>query len=79
VLGVRNCSFSLDAGFNNYRQAGQFRDLNAEKRKIMLQVNRGGRRVRVCIYDLVVGDIVHLGIGDQVGFLSLFYLQERLA
>lgn len=32
----------------------------------MLQVSRGGRRVRVCIYDLVVGDIVHLAIGDQV-------------
>lgn len=67
----------MDAGFNNYRQAGQFRDLNAEKRKIMLQVNRGGRRVRVCIYDLVVGDIVHLGIGDQVSFLSFVSLQKK--
>lgn len=30
------------------------------------QVTRAGRRQKVLIFDLVVGDIVHLSIGDQV-------------
>jgi Ca2+-transporting ATPase len=31
------------------------------------QVIRGGRRIQVSIFDLVVGDVVALKIGDQVG------------
>ena len=31
-----------------------------------VQVIRGGRRVEVSIYDLVVGDVIPLNIGDQV-------------
>lgn len=31
-----------------------------------MQVVRGGRRVEVSIFDLVVGDVVPLKIGDQV-------------
>ncbi|KAL0319527.1 UNVERIFIED_CONTAM: Calcium-transporting ATPase 9, plasma membrane-type [Sesamum angustifolium] len=33
---------------------------------ILLQVIRGGRRDKVSIYDIVVGDVVPLKIGDQV-------------
>lgn len=40
--------------------------MNEEKRNIHLEVIRGGRRVEVSIYDLVVGDVVPLNIGDQV-------------
>ena len=32
-----------------------------------IQVVRGGRRIEISIYDLVVGDVVPLKIGDQVG------------
>ena len=32
----------------------------------VIQVVRGGRRIMVSIYDLVVGDVVPLKIGDQV-------------
>ena len=32
----------------------------------IIQVVRGGRRITVSIYDLVVGDVVPLKIGDQV-------------
>ena len=32
----------------------------------VIQVVRGGRRIMVSIYDLVVGDDVPLKIGDQV-------------
>lgn len=32
-----------------------------------MQVIRGGRTIKVSIYDIVVGDVVPLKIGDQVG------------
>ncbi|KAK0571958.1 hypothetical protein LWI29_023972 [Acer saccharum] len=51
---------------SDYRQSLQFQTLNDEKRNIHLEVIRGGRRVEVSIYDLVVGDVVPLNIGDQV-------------
>ncbi|GMI78134.1 autoinhibited Ca(2+)-ATPase 9 [Hibiscus trionum] len=51
---------------SDYRQSLQFQDLNEEKRNIQLEVIRGGRTVKVSIYDLVVGDVVPLKIGDQV-------------
>ncbi|TYI60224.1 hypothetical protein E1A91_D10G089300v1 [Gossypium mustelinum] len=51
---------------SDYRQSLQFQNLNEEKRNIQLEVVRGGRTVKVSIYDLVVGDLVPLKIGDQV-------------
>ncbi|KAF8033666.1 hypothetical protein BT93_C0061 [Corymbia citriodora subsp. variegata] len=51
---------------SDYRQSLQFQNLNEEKRNIHLEVVRGGRRVEVSIYDVVVGDVVPLNIGDQV-------------
>lgn len=51
---------------SDYRQSLQFKNLNAEKRNIHLEVIRGGRRVEASIFDLVVGDVVPLKIGDQV-------------
>ncbi|KAK3000569.1 hypothetical protein RJ639_021979 [Escallonia herrerae] len=50
---------------SDYRQSLQFQKLNEEKRNIHLEVIRGGRRDKVSIYDLVVGDVVPLKIGDQ--------------
>ena len=43
-----------------------------------LQVTRGGRRVKISNYDIVVGDIVPLGNGGQVSittFNSNHYLE----
>ncbi|KAK1584228.1 hypothetical protein Q3G72_030968 [Acer saccharum] len=51
---------------SDYRQSLLFQNLKYETRKIHLKVIRGGRRVDVSIYDLVVGDVVPLNIGDQV-------------
>ncbi|RID77881.1 hypothetical protein BRARA_A00753 [Brassica rapa] len=51
---------------SDYRQSLQFQNLNEEKRNIHLEVTRGGRRVEISIYDIVVGDIIPLNIGDQV-------------
>ncbi|XP_078170730.1 calcium-transporting ATPase 5, plasma membrane-type-like [Carex rostrata] len=51
---------------SDYKQSLQFQNLNEEKQNIHLEVIRGGRRMAVSIYDLVVGDVVPLKIGDQV-------------
>ncbi|KAK7392918.1 hypothetical protein VNO78_21368 [Psophocarpus tetragonolobus] len=51
---------------SDYQQSLQFRDLDKEKKKIFVQVTRNRKRQKVSIYDLVVGDIVHLSTGDQV-------------
>ncbi|CAD6344121.1 unnamed protein product [Miscanthus lutarioriparius] len=50
---------------SDYKQSLQFQNLNEEKQNIRLEVVRGGRRIMVSIYDLVVGDVVPLKIGDQ--------------
>lgn len=51
---------------SDYKQSLQFQNLNDEKRNIHLEVVRAGRRVQVSIYDIVVGDVIPLKIGDQV-------------
>ncbi|VAH51313.1 unnamed protein product [Triticum turgidum subsp. durum] len=51
---------------SDYKQSLQFQNLNEEKQNIQLEVVRGGRRIKVSIFDLVVGDVVPLKIGDQV-------------
>ncbi|XP_062226645.1 calcium-transporting ATPase 5, plasma membrane-type-like isoform X2 [Phragmites australis] len=51
---------------SDYKQSLQFQNLNEEKQNIHLEVVRGGRRIMISIYDLVVGDVVPLNIGDQV-------------
>ncbi|KAG8651739.1 hypothetical protein MANES_06G017700v8 [Manihot esculenta] len=51
---------------SDYKQSLQFQNLNEEKRNIHMEVIRGGKRVNVSIYDIVVGDVVPLNIGDQV-------------
>ncbi|KAJ6740453.1 CALCIUM-TRANSPORTING ATPASE 2 PLASMA MEMBRANE-TYPE [Salix purpurea] len=57
---------------SDYRQSLQFRDLDTEKKKIIIQVTRNGFRQKLSIYDLLPGDIVHLSIGDQVPADGLF-------
>ncbi|KAK4748305.1 hypothetical protein SAY87_014891 [Trapa incisa] len=51
---------------SDYRQSLQFQNLNEEKRNIQLEVMRGGRMVNISIFDIVVGDVIPLRIGDQV-------------
>ncbi|XP_074566991.1 calcium-transporting ATPase 5, plasma membrane-type-like [Curcuma longa] len=56
----------LVTAISDHKQSLQFQHLNEEKRNIHLEVIRGGRRMEVSIYDIVVGDVVPLKIGDQV-------------
>ncbi|KAK7255053.1 hypothetical protein RIF29_28455 [Crotalaria pallida] len=51
---------------SDYRQSLQFKNLNAEKQNIQLEVHRGGRTIKISIFDIVVGDVIPLKIGDQV-------------
>ena len=51
---------------SNFRQSRQFQKLSSETSDIKVQVVRQGRRQPVSIFQLVVGDIVCLNIGDQV-------------
>ncbi|PRQ44816.1 putative P-type ATPase, subfamily IIB, calcium-transporting P-type ATPase autoinhibitory [Rosa chinensis] len=62
----------LVTAISDYRQSMQFKDLDREKKKIFIQVTRDGKRQKVSIYDLLVGDIVHLALGDQVPADGLF-------
>ncbi|KAK1645821.1 hypothetical protein QYE76_063626 [Lolium multiflorum] len=57
---------------SNYQQSLQFRDLDKEKRKILVQVTRNGFRQKILIDDLLAGDVVHLSVGDQVPADGLF-------
>ncbi|XP_024630608.1 putative calcium-transporting ATPase 11, plasma membrane-type isoform X4 [Medicago truncatula] len=51
---------------SDYKQSLQFKDLDKEKKNVSIHVTRDSRRQKVSIHDLVVGDIVHLAIGDIV-------------
>ncbi|KAL9224728.1 hypothetical protein vseg_000737 [Gypsophila vaccaria] len=51
---------------SDYKQSLQFQNLNEEKRNIHVEVIRGGRRTEISIFDIVVGDVMPLKIGDQV-------------
>lgn len=43
-----------------------------------MQVLRDGRTVKISIFDIVVGDVIPLKIGDQVRNLIVkFVLQEK--
>ncbi|CAI9297641.1 unnamed protein product [Lactuca saligna] len=57
---------------SDYKQSLQFKDLDKEKKKISCHVTRDTCRQKVSIYDLVVGDVVHLSIGDQVPADGIF-------
>ncbi|KAL3728107.1 hypothetical protein ACJRO7_032801 [Eucalyptus globulus] len=57
---------------SNYKQGRQFRKLSKESSNIRVEVVRDGRRQPISIFDIVVGDVVYLKIGDQVPADGLF-------
>ncbi|KAF2322596.1 hypothetical protein GH714_019695 [Hevea brasiliensis] len=67
-LGIILCIFLvvIVTAVSDYKQSLQFKVLDKEKKNVLVQVTREGCRQKVSIYDLVVGDIVHLSIGDVV-------------
>jgi Ca2+-transporting ATPase len=63
---------------SDYKQSLQFRELENEKKKIFVEVVRDKRRQKISIFDLLVGDIVHLKIGDQVPADGLYICGSSL-
>lgn len=49
--------------------------LDLSKILYLLQVVRGGRREKISIYEIVVGDVIPLNIGDQVSAVIKINLQ----
>ncbi|OEL37477.1 Calcium-transporting ATPase 8, plasma membrane-type [Dichanthelium oligosanthes] len=66
VIVVTEFMFVFILRLHDYKQSLQFQYLNEEKQNIQVEVIRGGRRIQVSIFDIVVGDVVALKIGDQV-------------
>ncbi|KAL1291770.1 hypothetical protein HN51_060290 [Arachis hypogaea] len=60
------------SSISNFRQNRQFDKLSQLSNDIQIDVVRLGRRQQVSIYDIVVGDVVCLKIGDQVPADGLF-------
>lgn len=54
------------SSINNYMKEKQFAKLNAEEELMDVPVTRDGQRQMICIYDLLVGDILHLATGDII-------------
>ncbi|XP_062180012.1 probable calcium-transporting ATPase 6, plasma membrane-type [Phragmites australis] len=57
---------------SDYKQSRKFMELDREKQKIYVLVTRDRKTKEVLIHDLVVGDILHLSIGDVVPADGLF-------
>ncbi|GLT78627.1 hypothetical protein SLA2020_501560 [Shorea laevis] len=60
------------SAISNYRETRQFEEMSPISNNIKIDVIRGGQREMVQIFDLVVGDIVCLKIGDKVPADGLF-------
>ncbi|TNJ28912.1 Plasma membrane calcium-transporting ATPase 2 [Giardia muris] len=57
---------ALVSSINNYSKEKQFRKLNAVKNDKKIKVVRNGSDTVISIFDIVVGDIVILELGDQI-------------
>ncbi|RDX92578.1 Calcium-transporting ATPase 12, plasma membrane-type, partial [Mucuna pruriens] len=57
---------------SNFNQSRQFQKLFDKSTDIGVEVVRGGRRQSVSIFEVVVGDVAYLKIGDQVPGDGLF-------
>ncbi|CAI9777250.1 unnamed protein product [Fraxinus pennsylvanica] len=60
------------SAISNFRQSRQFDELLKVSDNILIEVVRNGRRQKISIFDIVVGDIVCLKIGDEVLAYGLF-------
>nr|KJB44882.1 hypothetical protein B456_007G277600 [Gossypium raimondii] len=57
---------------SNFKQNRQFEKLSKESRDIKVEVVRDGRRQFISVFEVVVGDVVCLKIGDQIPADGLF-------
>lgn len=57
---------------SNFRQEQEFDKLSSKRNDIKVEVVRTGRRQHISIFEIVVGDVVCLKIGDQIPADGLF-------
>ena len=57
---------------SNFKQSKQFEKLSTKRSDIRVEVVRDGRRQPISVFEIVVGDIVCLKIGDQIPADGLF-------
>ncbi|KAG7991946.1 hypothetical protein I3843_02G103300 [Carya illinoinensis] len=60
------------SAISNFKQNKQFDKLSKVNNNIQVDVVRAGRRQQISVFDIVVGDVVCLKIGDQVPADGLF-------
>src|SRR5690349_21093647 len=56
----------LVGSVNVYQKEAQFRKLNAKKEDREVKALRNGKTVLISVYDIVVGDVLHLEPGDVI-------------
>ncbi|MCJ1387277.1 plasma membrane calcium [Xylographa bjoerkii] len=56
----------LVTGLNDYQREKQFVILNAKKEDREIKVIRSGRTTEVSVFDIMVGDVIHLEAGDLI-------------
>lgn len=56
----------LVTGINDYRREKQFVALNAKKDDRQVKAIRSGKSVMISVFDVMVGDILHLESGDSI-------------
>ncbi|KAG6700397.1 hypothetical protein I3842_08G110500 [Carya illinoinensis] len=60
------------SALSNFRQERQFDKLSKLSNNIKVDVLRDARRHKISIFDIVVGDVIFLNIGDQIPADGLF-------
>ncbi|KAL9101855.1 MAG: hypothetical protein Q9163_002939 [Psora crenata] len=56
----------LVTGLNDYRREKQFVALNAKKEDRQVKAVRSGKSVMISVFDVMVGDVLHLESGDSL-------------
>lgn len=56
----------LVTGLNDYRREKQFVALNAKKEDRQVKAIRSGKSVLISVFDVMVGDVLHLESGDAI-------------
>ena len=57
---------TLVTGLNDYRREKQFVKLNAKKEDRLVKAVRSGRSILISVFDVTVGDVLHLESGDSI-------------
>lgn len=68
----------VGSALSNYRQETQFDKLSKISDNIKIDAVRGGRRQEISIFDIVVGDVVQLNMGNQIPADGLFLYGHSL-